>query len=109
MTVINFKNSNCHKLFVPKNQFQGCALAEAVSRWLPFTAARVRGWVWQVGFVVDKMASGQVFCEYFDFPCQNISFRQLLLPHNHPGRVQYARSSRSAEWTQYGLHPPIFK
>jgi hypothetical protein len=33
-------------------------------------AARVRSWVWQVGFVVDKLASGQVFSEYFDFPCQ---------------------------------------
>jgi hypothetical protein len=30
--------------------------------------------VWQVGFVVDKVASGQVFSEYFSFPCQNRSF-----------------------------------
>jgi hypothetical protein len=34
-----------------------------------------------VGFVVDKMALGQVFSEYFGFPCQS-SFHQLL--HNHP-------------------------
>jgi hypothetical protein len=34
-----------------------------------------------VGFVVDKVALGQVFCEYFGFPCQS-SFHQLL--HNHP-------------------------
>jgi hypothetical protein len=33
-----------------------------------------------VGFVVDKMALGQVFSEYFGFPCQS-SFHQLL--HNH--------------------------
>jgi hypothetical protein len=33
-----------------------------------------------VGFVVDKMALGQVFSEYFGFPCQ-FSFHQLL--HNH--------------------------
>jgi hypothetical protein len=26
--------------------------------------------VWQVGFVVDKMAPGKVFSEYFGFPCQ---------------------------------------
>jgi uncharacterized protein YihD (DUF1040 family) len=32
-----------------------------------------------VGFVVDKMALGQVFSEYFGFPCQS-SFHQLL--HN---------------------------
>jgi hypothetical protein len=35
----------------------------------------------QVGFVVDKMALGQVFSEYFGFPCQS-SFHHLL--HNHP-------------------------
>jgi hypothetical protein len=48
----------------------GCATAEAVSRWLPTAAARVRATLWQVGFVVDKVASGQVFSEYFGFPCQ---------------------------------------
>jgi hypothetical protein len=31
--------------------------------------------------VVDKMELGQVFSEYFGFPCQS-SFHQLL--HNHP-------------------------
>jgi hypothetical protein len=30
-----------------------------------------------VGFVVDKMALGQVFSEYFGFPCQS-SFRQIF-------------------------------
>jgi hypothetical protein len=51
-------------------------------------AARVFAPVWQVGFVVDKVASGQVFSEYFGFLCQNRSFHQLLHPHNHLGRVQ---------------------
>jgi hypothetical protein len=59
----------------------GRAIAEAVSRWLPTAAARV-----QVGFVVDKVASGQVFSEYFGFPCH--SFQKILHPHNHPGQVQ---------------------
>jgi hypothetical protein len=35
-----------------------------------------------VGFVVDKVALGQVFCEYFGFPCQS-SFHQLLHNHHH--------------------------
>jgi hypothetical protein len=61
----------------------GRAIAEAVSRWLPTAAARV----WQVGFMMDKVASGQVFSEYFGFPCQNRLFHQLLHPHNHPGQV----------------------
>jgi hypothetical protein len=43
----------------------GRAIAEAVSHWLPTAATRVRARVWQVGFVVDKVTSGQVFSEYF--------------------------------------------
>jgi hypothetical protein len=35
-----------------------------------------------VGFVVDKVALGQVFSEYFGFPCQ-FSFHQLLHNHHH--------------------------
>jgi hypothetical protein len=42
-----------------------------------------------VGFVVDKVALGQGFSEYFGFPCQS-SFHQILHHHNHPGQVQYA-------------------
>jgi hypothetical protein len=35
-----------------------------------------------VGFVVDKVALGQVLSEYFDFPCQ-LSFHRLLHIHHH--------------------------
>jgi hypothetical protein len=42
----------------------------------------------QVGFVVDEVALGQVFSEYFSFPCQS-SFHQILHPHNHPGQVKF--------------------
>jgi hypothetical protein len=34
-----------------------------------------------VGFVVDKVALGQVFSQYFDFPCQ-FSFHRLLHTHH---------------------------
>jgi hypothetical protein len=40
-----------------------------------------------VGFVVDEVALGQVFFEYFGFACQS-SFHQILHHHNHPGQVQ---------------------
>jgi hypothetical protein len=33
-------------------------------------------------FVVDRMPMGQVFSEYFSFPCQ-FSFHRLLHTHNH--------------------------
>jgi hypothetical protein len=39
-----------------------------------------------VGFLVDKVALGQFFSEYFGFPCQ--SFHQFLHHHNHPGLTQ---------------------
>jgi hypothetical protein len=45
-------------------KWHGRAIAKAVSRWFPTAAARVRSRVWKVGFVVDKVASGQVFSEY---------------------------------------------
>jgi hypothetical protein len=67
----------------------GRAIAEAVSRWLPTAASRVPARVWQVGLVVDEVASGQVFSEYFGFPCQNHSFHQLLHQHHlHPGQLE---------------------
>jgi hypothetical protein len=39
-----------------------------------------------VKFVVDKVAVGQVFSEYFGFFCQS-SFHQIFHPQNHPGKV----------------------
>jgi hypothetical protein len=40
----------------------------------------------QVGFVVDKVALGRIFSEYFGFPCQS-SIHQILHHHNHPGQA----------------------
>jgi hypothetical protein len=40
-----------------------------------------------MGFVVGKVAPGQVFSEYFGFPFQS-SFHQILHPHNHQGQVK---------------------
>jgi hypothetical protein len=56
----------------------------------------------QVEFVVDKVALGQVFSEYFGFPCQ-FSFHQLL--HNHPHLSSWA-GTIGQKWPQYkGLSP----
>jgi hypothetical protein len=43
----------------------GCAIAQAVSRRLATEAARVRSQVRSYGFVVDEVALGKVFPEYF--------------------------------------------
>jgi hypothetical protein len=56
----------------------------------------------QVGFVVDKVALGQVFSEYFSFLCQS-SFHQLL--HNHP-HLSSGAGTIGQKWPQYkGLGP----
>jgi hypothetical protein len=58
----------------------GCAMAQVVSRWLSIVAARVRARSDHVGFVVDDVALGQGFSNYFGFPCQ-FSFHPLLHIH----------------------------
>jgi hypothetical protein len=62
----------------------GCAIAQAVSRWLPTMAAWVRARSGHVGFVVDKVALEQFFSEYFGSPCHS-SFHKILSNHNHLG------------------------
>jgi hypothetical protein len=37
-----------------------------------------------MGFMVDKMALGQIFSKYFGFPCQS-SFHQMFHIHLSPG------------------------
>jgi hypothetical protein len=44
-----------------------------------------------VGFVVDKVALGQVFSEYFDL--HSINFSTITITY-HPGLVQEASSGR---------------
>jgi hypothetical protein len=60
---------------------------ELVNRTKRLVAAGFKPGSGQVGFVVDKVALGQVFSEYFGFPCQS-SLHQILHHHNHPGQVQ---------------------
>jgi hypothetical protein len=41
-----------------------------------------------VEFMVDKVALGHVFSEYFDLPCQFSFHRLLHTHHHHPGLIQ---------------------
>jgi hypothetical protein len=67
----------------------GRAIAQAVNRWLPTAAARVRFRAEHVSFLMDKLALGRVFSEFFGFPRQS-SFHQFLYHHNHLGLAQLA-------------------
>jgi hypothetical protein len=49
----------------------GRVVAQAISRWLPTAAARVRVRPEHMGFMVDKTTLGQIFPEYFGFSCQS--------------------------------------
>jgi hypothetical protein len=50
-----------------------------------------------MGFVVDKVALGQVFCEYFGFPSQS-SFHQFLHNHHH---LSSGVDTIGQHWPQY--------
>jgi hypothetical protein len=50
-----------------------------------------------VGFMVDKVALGHVFSEYFGLPCQ-FAFHQLL--HNHP-HLSSGACTLGQKWQQY--------
>jgi hypothetical protein len=71
---VNDRSSRTRHNFQALTKKVGRAIAQEVSSWLPAATAG------HVGFVVDKVALGQVFSEYFGFPCQSL-FHQLL--HNH--------------------------
>jgi hypothetical protein len=50
-----------------------------------------------VNFVVDKVALGQVFSQYFDFTYQS-SFHQLLYNHHH---LSSGGGTTGQQWPQY--------
>jgi hypothetical protein len=87
---------------------KGRAVAQAVSRWIPTAAARVRVRAEHVGFVVDEVALDQVFPEYFGFNCQS-SFHQFLHHHNHSGLAQQAYCWPQCRVDPIWLHPPLYQ
>jgi hypothetical protein len=52
-----------------------------------------------VGFVVDKVALGQVFTEYFGFPRQ-FSFHKLLHMHHHLSSISRVSVANFPSFTQ---------
>jgi hypothetical protein len=67
-----------------KHSSQGRAIAQAVSRWLPTAAARVRSRVWWDGICGGQNGAGAGLLR-FPLP---IFIPPILYPHNHPGQVQ---------------------
>jgi hypothetical protein len=71
-----------HSLTLCHTTVLGRAIAQAVSRQIRTAVARVQAQVGHVRFVMDKVALGQDFSQYFYFPCQ-FSFHRLLHIHHH--------------------------
>jgi hypothetical protein len=59
----------CKNPYVPLFVHLGRAVAQAITRRFPTPAARAQSQVRLCGFVIDKQMLGQVFSEYFSFPC----------------------------------------
>jgi hypothetical protein len=60
-----------------------------------------------VGFVADKVASGQVFSEYFGFSCQDNSFHQLLHHRHHHQHHHHKTYKRKIELPPIGEGPHV--
>jgi hypothetical protein len=81
------------------------AVAQAVSRWFPIMAARVRFWVEHVGFVVDETVLGQVFSEYFSSPANHsTNFSIIIITRGWHNR---SIGGRSSERTQLDSTQPL--
>jgi hypothetical protein len=58
-----------YKLGFSTNRYgSGCAIAQAVSRWLPTSAARVWAWVWSCGICGGQSGAGAGFLRVLWFP-----------------------------------------
>jgi hypothetical protein len=66
----------------------GRAIAQAVSRWLPTAAARVRARVWSSGICGGQSGAGAGFLRVLRFTLPIFIPPKILHPHNHPGQVQ---------------------
>jgi hypothetical protein len=78
----------------------GRAIAQAVSLWFPTAAARVQTRVWSSWICGGQSCAGAGFLRVLRFPLPIIITQ---------GRYKRPFSGRRAEWTQYGLHPPLCK
>jgi hypothetical protein len=93
-TLYSLDNASVVKQATYKAMYR--AIAQAVSRWLPTAAARVRSRVWSSGICGAQSGAGA------GFPCQS-SFHQLL--HNHP-HLSSGAGTIGQKWSQYkGLSP----
>jgi hypothetical protein len=86
----------------------GRAIAEAVSRWLPTEATRVQSRVWSSGICGGQSGVGAGFSLSTSVSpaIHSTEFSILTITR---GMYNKPVSGRRAEWTRFGLHPPLWK
>jgi hypothetical protein len=84
---------------------KGRTTAQAVSLWFPIATAQLRSQAKSVGFVVDNVVLGQVFFQFFGFPCQ-LSFHRLLHIHHLSFRAGTISQLMVDVPSGLGLTPP---
>jgi hypothetical protein len=86
---------------------KGRAIAQAVSRWLPTAEARVQGLVkWDLWWTKWRCDRFSPSTSGSPTNLHSIKFSIITITR---GRYNRPFSSRRAEWTQFGLHPPLCK
>jgi hypothetical protein len=96
-------HGNCWNMKLLTNSYvDGRAIAQAVSRWLPTAAARVRARVWWTEWRCGRFSlSTSVSSANLHSTKFSIIITITRGTYNRPFR------GRRAEWIQYGLHPPL--
>jgi hypothetical protein len=96
-------NTHCTRAANTKAK-TGRAIAQAVSRWFPTAAARVRARLGSSGLYGGQSGSGAGFLRVFRFTLP------IFIPPNSPssqlpGAGIIGQKWQMCEWTQFGLHP----
>jgi hypothetical protein len=88
---------------------KGRAIAQAVTRWLPPAAARVRSRLWSSGICCGQSGAWAGFLRVlrFPLPIRSTKFSILTIIRGRYNRPRI--NGRRTEWTQFGLHPPLCK
>jgi hypothetical protein len=90
------------------NSGKGLTVAQAVSRWLPTAAARVRVRAGMWGLCWTKRHWGRFSPSTSVFPANHHStnFSIIIITRGWQNRPI---GGRSAEWPQFGLHTPLYQ